>query len=142
VETLQSEKDDLTAQNEKEMRQENDKLKKQLARVESEASGLEANIKELNLERDRLRTSLDEMEEKNDNRKKQLSEHEHRVKHELSLFAHISKINWTATEEGGKGEIRGVISKTNKGGLNTFCFDTKKVSKYHIANKLWDAMDE
>jgi len=182
VETLQSEKDDLTAQNEKEMRQENDKLKKQvrtrvrwkwkrgaedswtgreqqltadanfsasfssyffkLARVESEASGLEANIKELNLERDRLRTSLDEMEEKNDHRKKHLSEHEHRVKHELSLFAHISKINWTATEEGGKGEIRGVISKTNKGGLNTFCFDTKKVSKYHIANKLWDAMDE
>lgn len=30
VETLQSEKDDLTAQNEKEMRQENDKLKKQV----------------------------------------------------------------------------------------------------------------
>jgi len=104
---------------------------------------MEENIKELQVERDELKASLVQTEDKYMDRTKQLSEQEHRVKHELSLFAHISKINWTATDEvGGKNEIRGVISKTNQGDLNTFCFDTKKTSRFHIANKLWDAMDE
>ena len=36
----------------------------------------------------------------------------------------------------------GVISKTEKGDLNAFCFDTSKMSKFQIANKLWEAMDD
>mmetsp|Transcript_293 Transcript_293/g.722 ORF Transcript_293/g.722 Transcript_293/m.722 type:complete len:351 (-) Transcript_293:1837-2889(-) len=143
VEGLEREREDLVAQNEEEKRHENDKLKRQLAKAEAEAEAMEENIKELQVERDELKASLVQTEDKYMDRTKQLSEQEHRVKHELSLFAHISKINWTATDEvGGKNEIRGVISKTNQGDLNTFCFDTKKTSRFHIANKLWDAMDE
>merc|ERR1711934_504512 len=133
VDSLKEEKHELKAQNEE--------LKVELSRAETEAQALEAKINHLQSQRDRLKATLVRVEEKAMNRKKTAIEHENRVKHELSLFAHISNLNWTVNDGDGT-EIRGVISKTNKGDLNTFAFDTRKMSKYQIANKLWDAMDE
>lgn len=141
VDSLKEEKHELKAQNEEEKKRENEKLKVELSRAETEAQALEAKINHLQSQRDRLKATLVRVEEKAMNRKKTAVEHENRVKHELSLFAHISNLNWTVNDGDGT-EIRGVISKTNKGDLNTFAFDTRKMSKYQIANKLWDAMDE
>ena len=141
LDELGSKKQSLIAQNEEEKRQENEQLKEELCQVESEAQTLERDINKLQQERDTLKNVLLEREENQVDQNKSIREHEHRVKHELSLFAHISKINWTSTDKDAS-KIQGVISKTNKGDLNTFCFDTRKISKYQIANKLWDAMEE
>ena len=152
-----------------------------MTQVNSEAKALEETIDELQKEKENLKSDLVQMEDNCVSRNKSFVENEHRVKHELSLFAHISNINWTtnkkdASELQGKlgcalarkrfmilfsfpflcactnqnvlvcsfvPRVRaGVISKTNKGDLNTFSFDTRKMSKYQIANKLWDAMEE
>ena len=68
-----------------------------------------------------------------------LEEEEKRVKHEVSLYAHITSINFTSVDQ----EVKGIISKTkNSGDMKTFSFDTRKLTKYQIANQLWDALDK
>jgi kinetochore protein Spc24 len=141
VTDLEERKNELVSQNEEEMRQENEKLKEELSQMNAETKSLEGSLKELEAERDGLNRTLVEREENHQNQNRTNTENEHRIKHELSLFAHISKINWTSTNKDAS-KIQGVISKTNKGDLNTFCFDTRKMSKYQMANKLWEAMDE
>eukprot|EP00963_Diacronema_lutheri_P006946 scaffold622_cov335-Pavlova_lutheri.AAC.14 len=60
-----------------------------------------------------------------------------RTKHELSLYAHVSKIAWHY-EHGNR--IQGLASDPAKGDAHTFDFDPVNFSKYEIANKLWDLM--
>jgi len=60
-----------------------------------------------------------------------------RTKHELSLYAHVSKIAWHY-EHGNR--IQGLASDPAKGDAHTFDFDPANFSKYEIANKLWDLM--
>ena len=67
--------------------------------MDAETQGLEGSIKELEEERNDLTRTLREREENHQNQNRTNSENEHRIKHELSLFAHISKINWTSTDK-------------------------------------------
>ncbi len=113
-----------------------------------EVNAFEGQIAELEERKEALKRELVNTEESNSSDSRAAVEHEHRLRHELSLFAHISNINWTSADNGagidgeGATEIRGVVSKTDKGDLNAFCFDTSKLSKFQIANRLWEAMDE
>ena len=67
--------------------------------MNAETKSLEGSIKALEAERDVLNRTLVEREENHQNQNRTNIENEHRIKHELSLFAHISKINWTNTDK-------------------------------------------
>jgi len=77
--------------------------------------------------------------------REEAKEGEQRAKHELSLFAHVSKISWT-NKRGENASIDGVISKVNSGDVKRFSFDRREkmqdLSNFDIANKLWEMMED
>eukprot|EP00793_Prasinoderma_coloniale_P001560 PRCOL_00003364-RA len=59
-------------------------------------------------------------------------------KHELSLYAHVSKIIWHY--EAGE-RVRGNVSDPAKADIRPFDMDPAKTSNFDIANSLWDLME-
>ena len=62
-----------------------------------------------------------------------------RCRNELSLFAHISKINW---QPGGAGSscVAGTVSDRQRKDLRPFNFDASALSDFEVANKLWEVI--
>jgi kinetochore protein Spc24 len=60
-----------------------------------------------------------------------------RCRHQLSLFAHVSKINWDLDL---KDRVAGTMSDTRGGDIRPFCLDPATTSQFDIVNQLWDNM--
>jgi len=80
-----------------------------------------------------------DVEERNIRTKKESADTESRLKHELSLYAHISKISW---KQADAGVVSGVVSKVKKGDLKGFKMNANDSSRYELTNALWDLMDD
>jgi kinetochore protein Spc24 len=59
-------------------------------------------------------------------------------RHQLSLFAHISKITWKLDKE---DSIAGTVSDQKNGDLRHFDVpDTQALSQFELVNKLWQVL--
>ena len=61
-----------------------------------------------------------------------------RAKHELSLYAHVSKVIWHSELS---GRVCGNVSDLANADIRPFDMDPRATSQYEIANKLWGLMD-
>lgn len=107
-----------------------DACKENIERYRNEVNALEkqkVNIKENEISAHAQKKKVEELA------KKEIP----RTKHELSLYAHISKIAWHYDNE---DKIQGLVSDPAKGDVKTFELDPEDLSKFEIANKLWDLM--
>ena len=59
-----------------------------------------------------------------------------RLKHELSLYAHISKISWAYDRPDRiKGRVNGA------GEVKPFDFAPDEMTEFELVNKMWDLID-
>ena len=63
-----------------------------------------------------------------------------RTKHQLGLYAHISKISWEAAAM-HEGEVAGHVSDPKRGDVMPFAFKKGECSDVELANRLWDLID-
>jgi kinetochore protein Spc24 len=59
-------------------------------------------------------------------------------RHQLSLYAHISKVTW---QFDAADRIAGAVSDDVTGDIRHFDIDPESMSKFEIANQLWDLME-
>jgi hypothetical protein len=59
-------------------------------------------------------------------------------RHELSLYAHISKVTWQFDRE---DEVIGTVSDPASGDIRRFDLDPKTMSDFEVVNKLWEVID-
>ncbi|KAL3142886.1 hypothetical protein ABBQ38_003174 [Trebouxia sp. C0009 RCD-2024] len=63
---------------------------------------------------------------------------EPRARHEVSLYAHISKLTW---QKSGPAVWRGAVSDSAAGDIRTIDIDTSMLSHFEMVNRVWDAID-
>lgn len=59
-------------------------------------------------------------------------------RHQLSLYAHISKVTW---EFDAKDKVAGAVSDPSGGDIRHFDFNPKETTHYEIVNGIWEMMD-
>mmetsp|Transcript_11866 Transcript_11866/g.15524 ORF Transcript_11866/g.15524 Transcript_11866/m.15524 type:complete len:207 (-) Transcript_11866:158-778(-) len=60
-----------------------------------------------------------------------------RLKHEISLYAHVTHLKWDYNSD----KLSGVIAAPDSEEVRHFEFDPSQMSKFEIANRIWDAID-
>lgn len=58
-------------------------------------------------------------------------------RHQLSLFAHISKVTWRLDVE---DRIAGTVSDNKTGDLRPFDIDPRSLDTYSVVNSLWQQL--
>ena len=59
-------------------------------------------------------------------------------RHELSLYAHISKLTW----QGQKPEMwQGAVSDSAAGDIRSIDLDSRQLSEFYMINMVWDLID-
>lgn len=100
-----------------------------LTHMEHEAMALENSQAELKAEAAKLKMKKQELTDMED-------EGVPRLKHELSLYAHISKISWAYDRPDRiKGRVNGA------GEVKPFDFAPDEMTEFELVNKMWDLID-
>lgn len=63
-----------------------------------------------------------------------------RTSYALSLYTKVSNITWNYSVPAGK--LAGSIGMENTKEVRPFCIDTRAMTSYEVANKLWDMIGE
>ncbi|KAL0026449.1 hypothetical protein WJX79_010757 [Trebouxia sp. C0005] len=90
----------------------------------------------------RLSSSTQEAKENLQSRGQQVQElatiSEPHARHELALYAHISKLSWQ-----GKGPQKwsGTVSDSAAGDIRIVDLDSQQLSNFEMINKVWDIID-
>jgi kinetochore protein Spc24, animal type len=113
-----------------------------LTRAKAEARdgirSLQEQIKDLQLQRDQLRRDLEELEARGEQVEELVAEAEPWTRHQLSLYAHVSKLTWQFDKS---DRVVGTVSDPANGDIRRFELDPKAVPRAEIANRLWDLID-
>ena len=59
-------------------------------------------------------------------------------RHQLSLYAHISKVTWHFDK---RDKVAGTVSNTSTGDICKFELDPQELGEFEIVNQLWEMMD-
>lgn len=59
-------------------------------------------------------------------------------RHELSLYAHISKLTWHGKEP---DMWQGTVSDSAAGDIRTINLNSSKLSHFEMVNRVWDMID-
>lgn len=62
---------------------------------------------------------------------------EPQLRHQLSLYAHISKVTWRLDHE---DTVAGTVSDPKSGDIRLFNFDTSSTPKFELVNALWELL--
>lgn len=58
-------------------------------------------------------------------------------RHQLSLYAHISKVTWRLDQE---DTVAGTVSDPKSSDIRLFNFDTSATPKFELVNALWELL--
>lgn len=59
-------------------------------------------------------------------------------RHQLSLYAHISKITWHFDQ---RDRVAGTLSSAATRDVHKFELDPQELGEFEVVNRLWDMMD-
>uniref|UniRef100_A0A7S0V9M4 Kinetochore protein Spc24 n=1 Tax=Polytomella parva TaxID=51329 RepID=A0A7S0V9M4_9CHLO len=85
-------------------------------------------------EQERLQTLFLERSDTQQKLQEREASEEPNLRHQLSLYAHITKVFWTDED----GQVAGTISNPQVGDIKSFSLDPLKHSKFELVNALWD----
>jgi kinetochore protein Spc24, animal type len=98
-------------------------------------SQLNAQLAELRQQQEDLREKYKQLQVHSDKIEQRVADLEPRTRHELSLYAHISKIVWKFNQS---DRIAGMVSDKAHGDIRSFDYDITQLPPAEVVNKLWD----
>lgn len=69
--------------------------------------------------------------------RRRLEEAEPNKRHQLSLYAHITKVSWHFEKA---QLVSGTVSDPGTGDIRPFEFDPAAMTQFEVVNKLWDLL--
>lgn len=87
---------------------------------------------------DRSRTELDQLVQERDRVQKQTTQSLPKARYDVNLYMNMTNIRWQFDCE--PDEVKGFVC--NKNDVKPFSLNSKQVSKFFIANYLWDLIEE
>ncbi|PNW75267.1 hypothetical protein CHLRE_12g519850v5 [Chlamydomonas reinhardtii] len=59
------------------------------------------------------------------------------TKHQLSLYAHITRVTWRSDQQ---PLVAGTVSDSSTGDIRLFSFDSAATSRFELVNALWELL--
>ncbi|KAL4857281.1 hypothetical protein ACK3TF_002572 [Chlorella vulgaris] len=94
---------------------------------------LNSQLHALHQQREGIKGQVAQLQQKADHIEQIVTEAEPRTRHQLSLYAHVSKITWLFEQ---RSRVAGTVSNP----LRTFDFDPAANSDFEVTNALWELM--
>ncbi|EFN55001.1 hypothetical protein CHLNCDRAFT_52771 [Chlorella variabilis] len=94
---------------------------------------LNSQLQALQQQRQDIKAQVAALQQKADHIEQIVTEAEPRTRHQLSLYAHVSKITWQFEQ---RDRVAGTVSSP----LRAFDFDPAATPDFEITNTLWDLM--
>ena len=119
--------------------QEREEAEKERDARKANVDGMHDAVKAIEAERNELSAKTKRLADRRAAVEAAVQEAVPRVRHELGLYAHISKISWDANTD--EGDVTGHASDPKRGDVVPFAFRSGECSDVDLADKLWDLMD-
>ncbi|GAB4819058.1 hypothetical protein N2152v2_006104 [Parachlorella kessleri] len=99
---------------------------------------LNEELRYLQQQREVLKEKVGELRQRSDQLEQLVNDTEPRTRHQLSLYAHISKVTWHLDK---RDKVAGTVSNTSTGDICKFELDPQELGDFEVVNQLWDMID-